>query len=49
MAGADGIIYEIHEKPEEAASDGAQTLNFAESSRMVRKLQATYGLRQQLG
>jgi 3-deoxy-7-phosphoheptulonate synthase len=49
MAGADGIIYETHEKPEEAASDGAQTLNFAESSRMIQKLQATYELRQKLG
>ena len=48
MAGADGIIFETHEKPEEAASDGAQTLNFAESERMIRKLSATYQLRQQL-
>jgi 3-deoxy-7-phosphoheptulonate synthase len=48
MAGADGIIYETHEKPEEAASDGAQTLNFAESARMIQKLQATYELRQKL-
>jgi 3-deoxy-7-phosphoheptulonate synthase len=49
MAGADGIIYETHEKPEEAASDGAQTLNFAESSRMIKKLEATFDLRQRLG
>ncbi|MDB5263410.1 MAG: 3-deoxy-7-phosphoheptulonate synthase, partial [Adhaeribacter sp.] len=49
MAGADGIIYETHEKPEEAASDGAQTLNFSESERMLKKLRATYELRQQLG
>jgi 3-deoxy-7-phosphoheptulonate synthase len=49
MAGADGIIYETHEKPEEAASDGAQTLDFAESARMIRKLRATYELRQKLG
>jgi 3-deoxy-7-phosphoheptulonate synthase len=49
MAGADGIIYETHEKPEEAASDGAQTLNFTESARMVQKLKATYDLRQKLG
>ncbi|NVJ64783.1 MAG: 3-deoxy-7-phosphoheptulonate synthase, partial [Flavobacteriaceae bacterium] len=27
MAGADGVIYETHEKPEEAYSDGQQTLN----------------------
>jgi 3-deoxy-7-phosphoheptulonate synthase len=48
MAGADGIIYETHESPEEAASDGAQTLNFSESERLIRKLRATYALRQQL-
>lgn len=49
MAGADGIIYETHEKPEEAASDGAQTLNFAESERLVRKLNATFELKKKLG
>ena len=38
VAGADGIIYEVHEKPEEAASDGQQTLNFSESSEFVSKL-----------
>jgi 3-deoxy-7-phosphoheptulonate synthase len=38
IAGADGIIYEVHEKPEEAASDGQQTLNFTESSELVGKL-----------
>ena len=38
VAGADGIIYEVHEKPEEAASDGQQTLNFAESAELVTKL-----------
>lgn len=36
-AGADGIIYEIHPKPEEAASDGQQTLNFEESNELIRK------------
>jgi len=49
MAGADGIIYETHQKPEEAASDGAQTLNFSESERMVQKLLATFELKQKLG
>jgi len=48
MAGADGIIYETHEKPEQAASDGAQTLNFAESARLVRNLRRVYALRQEL-
>lgn len=40
MAGADGIIYEVHEKPEEAASDGQQTLNFDESAQLIEKLRA---------
>lgn len=37
MTGADGIIYEVHEKPEEAVSDGQQTLNFIESEKLVKK------------
>ena len=44
LAGADGIIYEVHEKPEEAASDGQQTLNFNESADLVRKLKKLNGL-----
>ena len=38
LAGADGIIYEVHEKPEEALSDGQQTLNFIESERLIQKI-----------
>ncbi|MGZ3862546.1 MAG: 3-deoxy-7-phosphoheptulonate synthase [Bacteroidia bacterium] len=38
VAGADGVIYEVHEVPEEAASDGQQTLNFDESTALVKKL-----------
>lgn len=37
MAGADGVIYEVHEKPEEALSDGQQTLNFIESEKLIQK------------
>ncbi len=48
MAGADGIIYEAHETPEKAASDGAQTLNFQESARLIRNLRRVYALRQEL-
>jgi 3-deoxy-7-phosphoheptulonate synthase len=48
MAGADGIIYESHEKPEEAASDGQQTLNFAESAALIHKLRKAFELRQEL-
>ena len=46
MAGADGVIYEAHEKPEEAASDGQQTLDFAESSRLIEKLRKVFELRE---
>ncbi len=38
IAGADGVIYEVHETPEEAASDGQQTLNFSESNELIKKL-----------
>lgn len=38
MAGADGIIYETHQKPEEAFSDGQQTLDFSESARLIKRL-----------
>lgn len=42
MAGADGIIYETHQQPEKAASDGQQTLDFAESTALIQKLKKTY-------
>lgn len=38
IAGADGILYEVHEVPEEAKSDGLQTLNFKESRELCRKI-----------
>jgi 3-deoxy-7-phosphoheptulonate synthase len=44
MAGADGIIYETHQEPEKAASDGQQTLNFEESEAMIHKLQEAFAL-----
>ncbi|MHA6247806.1 bifunctional 3-deoxy-7-phosphoheptulonate synthase/chorismate mutase [Pontibacter sp. CAU 1760] len=46
MAGADGVIYETHQKPEEAFSDGQQTLDFAESSRLIRRMRQAYALRE---
>lgn len=46
MAGADGIIYETHEKPEEAASDGQQTLDFDESSRLISRMNKAFELKQ---
>jgi 3-deoxy-7-phosphoheptulonate synthase len=45
MAGADGIIYETHQKPEEAASDGQQTLDFEESSKLIQHLRSAHQLR----
>jgi 3-deoxy-7-phosphoheptulonate synthase len=45
MAGADGIIYETHQKPEEAASDGQQTLDFEESSRLISRLRKAFELK----
>jgi len=38
MAGADGLILEIHETPETAFSDGQQTLNFDESAALFNKV-----------
>ena len=40
ISGADGVIYEVHEKPEEALSDGQQTLNFSESEQLVKKIRS---------
>jgi 3-deoxy-7-phosphoheptulonate synthase len=45
IAGADGVIYETHQKPEEAASDGQQTLNFEESANLVSKMRKVFDLR----
>lgn len=48
MAGADGLIYETHRIPEEAFSDGQQTLSFEESEEMIRKVRQTVALRDSL-
>jgi 3-deoxy-7-phosphoheptulonate synthase len=37
-AGADGLIVEVHPCPEEAASDGPQSLRPADFSAMMKKL-----------
>ncbi len=39
VSGADGVIFEIHHSPEEAFSDGQQTLNFDQSRNLIRKIQ----------
>lgn len=46
MAGADGIIYETHQEPEKAASDGQQTLDFEESTDLINRLKKTSALLQ---
>lgn len=38
VAGADGVIVEIHAEPEKAFSDGSQTLSFAEFDQLVEQL-----------
>lgn len=48
MAGADGVIYETHEKPNEAFSDGQQTLNFRDSEKLIHKIRKVFELRESL-
>ncbi len=38
VAGADGLLIEIHKCPEEALSDGAQTLSFEEARDLFQKI-----------
>ncbi|MCB0656687.1 MAG: 3-deoxy-7-phosphoheptulonate synthase [Saprospiraceae bacterium] len=44
MAGADGVIMEVHQTPEKAASDGQQTLNFVEATDAYRRIRAARAL-----
>jgi 3-deoxy-7-phosphoheptulonate synthase len=44
MAGADGLIIEIHPTPERAMSDADQTLSFAEAEMIVRGAREVGGL-----
>lgn len=45
MSGADGIIYETHENPDKAYSDGQQTLNFNQSALLADQIRKTFALR----
>ncbi len=47
MAGADGVIYETHRKPEEAYSDGQQTLDFDESAKLIARMRKSFALREE--
>ncbi len=45
-AGADGLIVEVHPRPEEALSDGAQSLDVAQFRHLMRELEPYIQLRQ---
>lgn len=47
MSGADGVIVEVHERPEKASSDGQQTLDYEESAQMIERLKKTAQLRRE--
>ncbi len=48
MVGADGVIFEAHQCPEKAFSDGQQTLNFDEADALFTKLRKTFAFKQNL-
>ncbi len=48
VAGADGIIMEVHHSPEKAFSDGQQTLNFQEAETVYKKVDKYLELRDSL-
>lgn len=44
VAGADGVIVEVHDTPEKAFSDGQQTLNYQQAESLYPKLNQFYKL-----
>jgi 3-deoxy-7-phosphoheptulonate synthase len=44
VAGADGTLLEVHQTPEEAKSDAAQTLSFGEIGELMREMQRLVGV-----
>ena len=40
--GADGLMIEVHARPDEALSDGAQTLTLDEYEQMVKEVSAIH-------
>jgi 3-deoxy-7-phosphoheptulonate synthase len=48
MAGADGVIFEVHHTPEKAFSDGQQTLNYRESEALIKNLKNAFRFREEL-
>ncbi len=49
MAGADAVICEVHECPERAFSDGQQTLDYDESSKLFDRMRKTVAFRKEIG
>lgn len=47
MAGADGVIFEVHATPEKAFSDGQQTLNFQEANLLIGRMRKAFQLREE--
>ncbi len=47
MAGADGVIMEVHQTPEKAFSDGQQTLSYKQAGKTYQKLRKTFGMREE--
>lgn len=48
MAGADGVIVEVHQTPEKALSDGHQNLDYTEAEELYQQIKNTYRLRKQM-
>ena len=48
IAGADGVIVEVHDTPEKAFSDGQQTLDFGEAERLYKRLRGIYAFREEM-
>jgi len=48
MAGADGLIVEIHSEPEKAISDGQQSLNFQEAENLYRNIELVLETRRKM-
>jgi len=45
LAGADGVIYEAHEQPNKAFSDGQQTITYGQSAKLARSLREAHKMR----
>ena len=48
LAGADGLIVEVHQEPEKAFSDGQQTLSFQEANELYSHINQTVAFRDKL-